>query len=320
MKLRSSLLGAALLLGTLPAVAGPAAPACAAEGLHAALVVDTGPDLYRLCVALPAQEVSGLRLIQLAGEQYGLDYRFDGGAVCRLAGVGPEGGDCFGKYPEFWGYWRGDGSGGWTWSGSGAASTEVSDGDVEGWSWGKGSDGSSHPRPPETTFQGVCGYSPQPSATPTEESRGEEPDDAPEDEEEASAGGGGGNEGNPGGGARRPRRGPRPGVTGGDEPRTVSAPETGGRSGPSGGDEVVEGRGRDRKHQPDRRQGGGKARVGSAIPEVDGAPTPPQQAALPESAQAKDEGVSLAGVAGMGIAILLVGAGAWLSRRRMKVR
>lgn len=157
---------AALLAGAgIPVSAGSA---CAGEGARAALVVDAGDDggTYRYCVQLPGELVSGIELIQLAGRQHGLQYRLDDGgqAVCTLAGVGAEGDDCFGEYPDFWGYWRGDGSGGWSWSSSGGGSTLVEDGDIEGWSWGSGQDGASHPEPPPTTFSSVC--KPQPAAAP----------------------------------------------------------------------------------------------------------------------------------------------------------
>jgi LPXTG-motif cell wall-anchored protein len=157
--------GGLLLLGST-VLPGPLAPsaACAAEGPRAVLVVDTGESEASLCVALPKPSVSGLDLIELAGEQHGLSYRFGygGNAVCMLAGVGTTGDDCFEKYPDFWGYWRGDGSGGWSWSGSGAGSTTVEDGDVEGWSWGSGSNGDTHPRPPATSYNSVCPAAPRP--------------------------------------------------------------------------------------------------------------------------------------------------------------
>ena len=147
-----------LVVGAALPIAAGGAVACASEGERAALVVDTGEDAYTYCVVLSDDSVSGLELIQLANEQHGLQYRLgDGGqAVCMLANVGADGDDCFGKYPDFWGYWRGDASGGWEWSSVGAGSTVVSDGDVEGWSWGRGQDGSTHPPPPATKFDDVC--------------------------------------------------------------------------------------------------------------------------------------------------------------------
>jgi len=161
------LVGAALAPVALPAVTG-SAPACAAAtGPHAALVIETGARDLRLCVALDAPTVSGTHLIELAGEQQHLSYGFGSGgqAVCRLAGVGPEGDDCFADYPDFWGYWRGDGHGGWTWSSTGAASTTVGDGDLDGWVWGSGDAGSTHPKPPSLTVADVC-TAPSPSPAP----------------------------------------------------------------------------------------------------------------------------------------------------------
>jgi hypothetical protein len=164
MRLRAALGLVAFVVALVPVV--PAAtPACAAEAPHAALVVSTGKDVLRYCVTLDQPSVSGLRLIELAHDQYGLSYRSDGAAVCMLAGVGTSDGDCFGDYPDFWGYWRGDGSGGWKWAGSGAATTSVRDGQVEGWSWGSGDSGASHPRPPDTTLSSVC-HPTQPTASP----------------------------------------------------------------------------------------------------------------------------------------------------------
>ena len=155
---RGALLLVAVLTGALVPVAAPALNACAAEGPRAALVVDTGNDVHRYCVALPDDSVSGIDLIVLANEQYGLTYRFGygGNAVCMLAEVGTTGDDCWAEYPDFWGYWRGTGDGDWTWSSSGAHATTVTDGDVEGWAWGAGDGPSSHPSPPSTRFADIC--------------------------------------------------------------------------------------------------------------------------------------------------------------------
>lgn len=151
---------ATFLLGGSLSLAAPAPGACAAEGPRAVLVVDTEQSggQYRYCVALDDEQVSGIHVIELANEQYGLDYRlgYGGNAVCVLAGVGYESDECLKEGPEFWGYWRGNGSGGWNWSSTGAHMTVVEDGDVEGWSWGTGQDGSSHPQPPATKFGSVC--------------------------------------------------------------------------------------------------------------------------------------------------------------------
>ncbi|MEA2558355.1 MAG: hypothetical protein QOG88_1893, partial [Actinomycetota bacterium] len=170
-----------------PALAG-GAPACAAAASgapHAALVVDTGSDVTTYCVALGAPSITGIQLIQKAGQQFGLIYRlgFGGQAVCMLNGVGgPSGDDCLTGQSEYWGYWIGDGSDGWTWSSTGAASATVGDGDVQGWAWGVGIDGTTHPQPPPTSLGDVCG-DPSPSPRPP-----------------PGNGGGGGNVGGGGGG------------------------------------------------------------------------------------------------------------------------
>lgn len=157
----------AVALALCAGAAGPigiSPVACAGEGGSAALVVDTGAAVTTYCVALPEESVSGLDLVELAGEQHGLDYSlgFGGEAVCRLQGVGPEGDDCFGEYPEFWGYWHGNGSGGWSWAGTGAGGATIEDGDIDGWSWGSGDNGSNHQAPPETEFGDVCAVAEEP--------------------------------------------------------------------------------------------------------------------------------------------------------------
>lgn len=156
-------LGLALGAPAFGVVAGTAPLACAATDQRAVLVVDTGSAARSYCVALGSDAVSGTDLIRLAHEQYGLDYRlgFGGRAVCRLSGVGVDGGDCFGAYPDFWGYWHGSG-GGWTWAGGSAADWTVEPGDVEGWQWGPGQDGQTHAPPPATRIDEVCRTEPEP--------------------------------------------------------------------------------------------------------------------------------------------------------------
>jgi hypothetical protein len=149
---------AALIPVTVPAVTGAATACAAATGPHAALVIDAGAGAQSFCVALDAASVSGIHLIELAGAQDHLAYGFGAGgqAVCRLAGVGPQGDDCFADYPDYWGYWHGDGRGGWTWSSSGAASTRVGDGALDAWVWGSGDSGATHPKPPSLGIDDVC--------------------------------------------------------------------------------------------------------------------------------------------------------------------
>jgi hypothetical protein len=171
--------------GAPGSAAGPAI-ACAAEGPRAVLVVDTGSEVHRLCVALDGASVSGIHLVELASAQHGLSYSlgFGGQAICQIDGVGPPGGDCFAEYPDFWGYWHGTASGGWTWASAGAASFRVDDGDVEGWSWGSGDSGAAHPAPPATRADSVC----PPLAKPN-------PDDGPPPTAGDGSGGGDGGAG-----------------------------------------------------------------------------------------------------------------------------
>jgi hypothetical protein len=168
--MRRGLVAAALIVGSaLGGLSAPAvlstAPACAAAaGPHAGLVVVTSSGTSTFCVALDATEVSGLHLIELAHDQDGLSYSFGfgGQAVCQLDGVGPAGGDCFADYPNFWGYWHGDGSGGWTWASTGAGSARIGDGELDGWVWGTGDTPATHDAPPTLTIDDVCTPSPSP--------------------------------------------------------------------------------------------------------------------------------------------------------------
>ncbi|HEX6843603.1 MAG TPA: hypothetical protein VF235_00675 [Actinomycetota bacterium] len=169
-RLRALAVGLALLAGGAWPVAGAAAPACAAEGPHAGLVVDTGSRVLTLCVALDAGSVTGLHLIELAHDQHNLDYRLGlgGAAVCRLAGTGVNVDDCFADYPRYWGYWTSDGDGPWVWSSQGGLDVRVHDGDLQGWVWGEGDTGESHGAPPAFDIADVCvPAAPEPSEEPT---------------------------------------------------------------------------------------------------------------------------------------------------------
>lgn len=287
MKLRVGVI-AALVLGGLPVASGAlTSVACASEGPRAVLVVDTGAGAHRFCVSLPRSQVSGIDLIRLASQQHGLQYRlgFGGNAVCQLAGVGPEGDDCFADDPYFWGYWRGDGSGGWTWSSSGAGSTAVRNGSVDGWSWGTGRDGSSHPKPPGTAFASVCPASPPPA-----DDRGDAPD-------------------------REARAGPRSGA------RTRGAAEP--VAGPSSSDEGRGGprKKEGKRERNDRRR---LAAAGAAAVRADGAKSPGRSRSIasvgsPLSAAGEaPEGPPRAGLAALAAGLLVTVAAALLARRRSR--
>jgi hypothetical protein len=194
-------LGLTLLVGACaPVLLSPAA-ACAAAAYaqpHAALVVDTGARTTTYCVALDGGSVSGTHLIELASAQFGLDYRFGfaGRAICRLDEVGVDGDDCFGDYPDYWGYFHGNGASGWAWATGSAADHAVDDGDVEGWSWGAGDSGTTHPAPPVLSIDDVCDRvdSPSPSPSPPV------PEPSPSPSGGGGNGGGGTDDGSGGGG------------------------------------------------------------------------------------------------------------------------
>jgi hypothetical protein len=171
---RSLAIALAVVLGAIAPVLSAPGIACAAAasgGPRAALVVDTGRRATAYCVALDETSVSGTHLIELASAQYGFTYRlgFGGRAVCMLAGVGANGDDCFGSYPNFWGYFHGAGASGWSWATGSAADHPVGDGDREAWSWGAGDSATTHGVPPSTTIDDACGTAadPEPSPSPS---------------------------------------------------------------------------------------------------------------------------------------------------------
>ena len=270
---------------------------CAAEGDRAALVVDTGGSVQSFCVALPDGETSGLGLIALANEQHGLAYKlgFGGEAVCMLAGVGPTSDDCFEEYPNFWGYWRGDGSGGWIWSGTGAGSTVVEDGDVQGWSWGSGSNGDSHPRPPATSFGDVCA-SAAAEPPPTKKPRTRDDRDPPASRSDESGGSG----------VRPPPRSALgPSVAAGpgdalDRPRHRRPP-------------AREGRPRQRR---DPTRGGADGKVAGVTAFQSPSPTALAGETAGALEPAASSGPPAAGLAALGAAALLGGVGLVIERRR----
>jgi len=300
LKLRSSLLGVALLAGALAPVAAPGV-ACAASS--AALVVSTGNNDYTYCVELGGSSVNGVELIQRAGSQHGLQYKlgYGGRAVCMLANVGASGSDCFGEHPYFWGYWQGDGSGGWKWSGSGAANITVRAGDVNGWSWGTGDSGSSHPAPVAATYESVCGTTPSPEPTP--------PPDRPKDRGPRETG------------APEKRGGARPGVGS----STTGTGDSGGGSQDST-DSVEDTAEDEPEHEPKEKRAenpkenhkGKELRAErSEVAVVTPSPSEtPVTSANPAGATAPEPETPVAALAALAATVLLAAFGVLLSRRR----
>ena len=265
--------------------------ACASTGSYAALVVDPGEegDPYRLCVRLPDDSVSGIELIELAGEQHGLSYELGNGgqSVCMLAGVGSSSGDeCFGEYPDFWGYWRMSG-GSWQWSGTGAGSTVVEPGDVEGWSWGRGQDGSTHPAPPPTRFEDVC------EVAAAEESDEGSSQPRTRDARPNAAGPPSGKESPPAGGTEAAAR-------------EQQRPDHARAEGPSG--RGVNGR---TPHRSDRSVGSGRVTTTAARDTASSETTLPQVAS-----ERSAEGTPVGAIVATGLAVVLIAAGTRAARRR----
>ena len=238
--------------------------------------------------------MTGIELIQLASEQHGLQYRlgYGGNVVCQLGGVGYDSDECLKEGPEFWGYWRGDGSGGWEWSSSGGQATTVRDGDVEGWAWGTGNDGATHPAPPETTFASVCGEKPSGGAEPPDPGEGKiGSDDSPEERagEEASR--------------------DTSEVTDKAPTRPDEKPQPDDRK-PNKERENV-------KREKDRNEGGR-----NRIAQQSSTPSPNRSVVAPTATgpASSDAGPPLGGVVALVAAVAAIGAGLAIQRRRLRTR
>jgi hypothetical protein len=132
-------------------------PAAAAGAHRALVVVDTGSTTYRQVVTFDGDSVTGLQALQLAGANPVVySYAGQGGAVCRLFGVGRDAGpNCLGGADgdnRYWAYFRApSGTSSFTYSRSGAGSVPVHDGDVEGWKFATGEAPSWSAVPPTPT-------------------------------------------------------------------------------------------------------------------------------------------------------------------------
>lgn len=152
-----AVLSSLVVLGALALPVTTAGPAAAAAANRARVIVDTGGQTVVRDIAFDGS-ITGLQALQLAGANP-VVYSFNGqgGAVCRLDGVGRDAGPgCLGgadSDPNYWAYFRAPaGSSTFTYSRAGAGSVTVHDGDVEGWRWGTGAPPAwSAPPAPTTT-------------------------------------------------------------------------------------------------------------------------------------------------------------------------
>jgi hypothetical protein len=135
---------AALAIAVVVGVAGLADGAVAADPHRAAVIVETGGDTHRVVITFTEDSITGIEALQRAGADP-VVYAFggQGGAVCRLYGVGRDAGpNCLGGQDgdaRYWAYFRAPaGTSNFTYSPIGAGAARVRDGDVEGWRFGTG--------------------------------------------------------------------------------------------------------------------------------------------------------------------------------------
>lgn len=155
--MRPRLLSALAPLALAFAVALPqptASPAQPARS-RAALVVDTGSTVKKVCLRFAAPSVASLAVLHRAAvEAKTTTFAGTGVAVCSLCGTGcPADSTCLTcGGASYWSYWRADrGADAYTYAQEGVGRHVVRDGDVEGWRWGDGS-----APPPFTTVDAVC--------------------------------------------------------------------------------------------------------------------------------------------------------------------
>ena len=120
---------------------------------RAAVIVDTGQEVKRVCVRFDEESLSGAEILRRAGvDPVFASYGSNGEAVCALCGVGCPSDSCFCDRSRYWAYARAeDGRTRFTTSQVGSSSTRVGNGDVEGWRWGTGTP------PPFESVEVVCG-------------------------------------------------------------------------------------------------------------------------------------------------------------------
>jgi hypothetical protein len=128
------------LVVTVTAAGLTAHDARAAGDATAVVVIDTGTSV-RAAVIHFDTAVTGIEALQLAGANPVTQiFSGQGGAVCKLDGVGNEPQSCLvGPDSQYWAYWLAHGGAtSWSYSRGCACTVTVHDGDVEGWRYGLG--------------------------------------------------------------------------------------------------------------------------------------------------------------------------------------
>ncbi len=154
---RRAVLAALVAAFAIAGVVGiPGSGVAHAAGPHRAMVVvDTGATTYQKVISFDGDSITGIQALQLASaEPVVYSFSGQGGAVCRLFGVGRDAGpNCLGGADgdnRYWAYFRApSGTSSFTYSRAGGGSTQVHDGDVEGWKFGTGTAPAWSPVPPD---------------------------------------------------------------------------------------------------------------------------------------------------------------------------
>ncbi len=133
----------------------------AATTNYAAVVIDTGQEVKKFCLAFPEDEITGAEALRRVDAQVVFaNFGTRGQAVCSLCGTGCPSSNCFCDPNRFWAYHRaGPGGAPYAFSRTGASGTAVRNGDVEGWKWGGGE------APPAAKVSEVCNVDEPPSRT-----------------------------------------------------------------------------------------------------------------------------------------------------------
>jgi hypothetical protein len=133
---------ASLLVASAATLGEPSAGAATPH--RAAVIVDTGAGVHRVVITFTEDSITGIDALQRAGaEPVIYSFNGQGGAVCRVFGVGRDSGpDCLGGQDgdnRYWAYFKAPaGTSSFTYSNVGAGTAKVQDGDVEGWRFGTG--------------------------------------------------------------------------------------------------------------------------------------------------------------------------------------
>ena len=116
----------------------------AATEHRAAVIVDTGASVHRVVITFTEDSITGIDALQRAkADPVVYTFNGQGGAVCRIFGVGRDAGPgCLGGQngdSRYWAYFRAPaGTSSFKYSTAGAGQAKVHDGDVEGWKFGTG--------------------------------------------------------------------------------------------------------------------------------------------------------------------------------------